>query len=55
VAAAHRVDLGVEDVADELRVGAVDDELQALARVGVLDPFELLLEGEQAVARARSE
>ena len=35
---------------DELGVGAVDDELQALAREGVVDVGELLVERQQAVA-----
>ena len=37
VALAHGVVLGLEDVGDEVGVGAVDDELQALAGERVLD------------------
>ena len=37
VALAHGVVLGLEDVGDEVGVGAVDDELQALRGERVLD------------------
>ena len=50
VALAHGVVLGLEHVGDEVGIGAVDDELQALAGVGVLDAAELLVERQQAVA-----
>ena len=50
VALAHGVVLGLEDVGDEVGVGAVDDELQALLGVRVLDRAGDLVEREQAVA-----
>ena len=50
VARRHAVDLGVEDLAHELRVGAVDDELKALAREVVVDLGELRVERQQALA-----
>ena len=50
VALAHGVVLGLEDVGDEVGVGAVDDELQALLGVRVLDRAGDLVEGQQAVA-----
>ena len=45
-----RLDLEVEDVLDELRVGAVDDEAQALLEERVVDALRLLLERQQALA-----
>ena len=50
VAAGHRLDVEVEDVLDELRVGAVDDEAQALRDERVVDALRLLLERQQALA-----
>ena len=49
VARGHGVDLDLEDLAHEVRVGAVDDELHALLGEGVLDLLEIGLEGQQAV------
>ena len=50
VALAHGVVLGLEDVGDEVGVGAVDDELQALLDVRVVDLGDLVVERQQAVA-----
>ena len=50
MALAHRLVLGVEHGGDEVGVGAVDDELDALARERVLDALDRLVEGQQAVA-----
>jgi len=50
VAGHHAVDLGLEHLADELRIGAVDDELQALAGEVVLDLGGLAVEGQQTLA-----
>ncbi len=46
----HPVDLGVEDVAHELGVGAVDDQLQALLGERVVDLGDLGVERQQALA-----
>ena len=50
VAGRHPVDLGVEDVAHELGVGAVDDQLQALLGEGVVDLGDLGVERQQSLA-----
>ena len=50
VAGGHAVDLGVEDVAHELGVGAVDDQLQALLGELVVDLGDLGVERQQALA-----
>ena len=50
VARRHAVDLRLEDRVHEVGVGAVDDELQALARERVVDLGDVVLEREQAVA-----
>ena len=46
----HTVDLGLEDVADELGVGAVDDQLEALLGERVVDLGDLGVERQQALA-----
>jgi hypothetical protein len=50
VAGGHAVDLGLEDVAHELGIGAVDDQLQPLAGELVVDLVELRVERQQALA-----
>ncbi len=50
VAGGHPVDLGLENVADERRIAAVDDQLQALAGEVVVDLRELGVQGEQPLA-----
>jgi hypothetical protein len=50
VALAHVRVLGVEHLGDELGIGAVDDQLQALAGERVLDAGQLLVEGQEPVA-----
>jgi hypothetical protein len=46
----HAVELGLEDLADDLGVGAVDDELHALPRERIVDLLDLVVEREQALA-----
>ena len=50
VAGGHTVDLRVEDVAHQLGIGAVDDELQALLGEGVVDLGDLGVERQQSLA-----
>ena len=50
VALAHRLVLGVEHGGDQVGVGAVDDELDALLGERVVDLLDRLVEREQAVA-----
>jgi hypothetical protein len=50
VALGDAVDLRLQDPAHEVGVGAVDDELQALAGVRVVDRLHLGLERQQALA-----
>ncbi len=52
VARAHAVDLGLQHLADEVGVDAVDDELEALAGELVVDLVDLLVEREQALRDA---
>ena len=46
----HSVDLGLEDVADDLGVGAVDDELQSLLGELVVDLLDLGVERQKTLA-----
>ena len=50
MAGGHAVDLRLEDRVHHLGVGAVDDELQGVAREVVVDLAELGVEREQALA-----
>ena len=50
MASDHPVDLGLEHLADEVGVDAVDDELQALAGELVVDLADLRVEREQPLA-----
>ena len=46
----HPIDLGFHDHVDHLRVGAIDDQLQGVAREAVVDLLELGVERKQSVA-----
>src|SRR4051812_24435898 len=50
VAAGHAVDLVLEDLADELGVGAVHHELEALLGEGILELGDLVVERQEALA-----